>query len=274
MDSEKIHESRVAFQSYDGLELVGTFVAPDGICQHAALLTHGLPSSRDEYGFYSDMAAALARRSVASLRFDFRYCGESSPGKFSDLTPTDMMNDIEAARVELARLSGLDQFSLISTSASGGVGILWSRVTPTSPSYVFLMAPVLDYWQEVTGRAARTAFPALSDVESRLLRDEGSLGHGERYGREFVGQVRALPLAALELTGTSPGGAIFHGTSDGVVPFAASVEFSKAHPQFELVEIDGADHGFAVNGDDDLVFPGTKANHRRVYELILERLGF
>ena len=71
-------ETEVSFQSFDGLTLSGTFRDADQPSQPAgwALLIHGITANREEWGFFTRLAARLASWNIASLRFDYRCHGD------------------------------------------------------------------------------------------------------------------------------------------------------------------------------------------------------
>ena len=103
-DIESIDERNVAFAS-DGLTLMGTLALPskgEGPFP-AALFLHGSgPVDRDgnaaglEMDAYRQLAHALARVGIASLRFDKRGVGESE-GDSNLATRTDLLSDARAA---------------------------------------------------------------------------------------------------------------------------------------------------------------------------------
>ncbi|MBE5471738.1 alpha/beta fold hydrolase [Mycobacteroides abscessus] len=263
----------VDFDAFDGVRLRGIYTQARGSVRGSFLLTHGLPSDKDEYGFYSDMANFLAANGYSSLRFDFRGCGDSDEFDFRKITISHLINDIDSAYralVELAEPSTPP--ALVSTSASGGAGLLWAGITGNAVERVFLMAPVLRYWQEAVGRQPRgDILPDLTADEIGYLRESGSLGHGEAYGSGFLHEARLVDLLRdkLRFRGQVT---IMHGDSDTVVPIDGSREMSALNDNVELIEVAGADHGFSVEDDDDLTDPETKRNHDFVYRNMLERV--
>jgi uncharacterized protein len=95
-----VHESDMVLEN--GVR--GTYVRPRGEGRFpAVLLLHGFASDRHEVGrLYAKLADALAGRSIASLRIDFRGWGES-PGDMADTTAA---GQIEDARLALQALRG------------------------------------------------------------------------------------------------------------------------------------------------------------------------
>jgi alpha-beta hydrolase superfamily lysophospholipase len=103
-EAEGVDEHDIAFAS-DGLTLMGSLALPSGSEGPfpAALFLHGSgPIDRDgnasglQMDAYRQLAHALARAGIASLRFDKRGVGESE-GNSNLATRTDLLNDARAA---------------------------------------------------------------------------------------------------------------------------------------------------------------------------------
>ena len=270
-------ERKISFDSYDGTNLVGIYSSPDnGKYKSAFLLMHGIPSEKNEWGFYSDMAKYLADNGHAAFRFDFRYNGESQQDSLTNLTLSEMVNDIEAAYQTLLNIVGrrTDIF-VVGTSCGGGVTVKWCNTFNRKIRKIFLMAPVLDYEYEVTGRVRNIGLPgqpsALSSEDISSLRENGYLNPEIKYGRAMVNGAHIFD-ANKELNMLDSKVVVFQGTSDSVVPISITKSLIKKTRNTVLVEIKDADHGFAVKGDDNLTDPGTKKNHYFVYQEILKRL--
>jgi len=101
---EDVDEREIAFAS-GGLTLMGTLAFPEGAegPYPAALFLHGSgPVDRDgnaeglAMDAYRQLAHALARAGIASLRFDKRGVGESE-GVSAEASRTDLLNDARAA---------------------------------------------------------------------------------------------------------------------------------------------------------------------------------
>jgi pimeloyl-ACP methyl ester carboxylesterase len=136
------------------------------------------------------------------------------------------------------------------------------------------MAPVLDYVYEVTGlRAMLGEIPSEAFVDDIRARASSKTKLNEEIGYGLAMLCDALTFDSVrELQCLRRPTTIFHGTADSVVPFEVSRRVSELAPLVHLIPIVGADHGFAVAGDDDLTHLGTKANHRFVYQQVLLRL--
>jgi hypothetical protein len=63
---------QVEFRSLDGLRLCGTLVVPSPARGPAVVLVHGGGVTREEGGFFTQLASGLAEAGLPSLRFDYR----------------------------------------------------------------------------------------------------------------------------------------------------------------------------------------------------------
>lgn len=267
-------KKKVNFCSYDGTNLVGIISLPN-LINHAILMVHGLPSDKDEWGFYKDMADYLYERNVATLRFDIRYNGESEQGNLSELTLSEMINDIESAYWVLARElnSETTKISVVGTSCGGGVTIKWYNEFNRPIEKIFLNAPVLDYEFEVTNEVKknRGADNHLSLSNLNILLEKGTLNADVGYGYPMINESHIFNIQN-EFKKCSIPITIFHGNEDVVVPLHLTENNIQGYDNIELIVIDKANHGFAVAGDEDLSDKGTKDNHFFVYNEIYKRL--
>lgn len=268
-------EQLETFSSYDGTRLAGIVSIPEQTPSAVALLMHGIPSDMDEWGFYKDMARFLGDSGIASLRFDFRTCGKSQAGSLSTLTLSQMINDIESAYWELVRQFGPTiPVYAVGTSCGGGVTVRWGNVFGRKLARTFLMAPVLDYEYEVTGDrriVLGDRLTALRDRDQSDLTTKGTLNRDIGYGMPMVNEAHLFD-AKSELGAAKYPITIFQGDADSVVPIDITQMMIADFPTIELVVVPRADHGFAVEGDDDLSAPGTKDNHRLVYDQMVRRI--
>lgn len=263
-------EKKIVFKSYDGTELVGILCTPTTEpTKGAFLLMHGIPSDKDEWGFYRDMVSTLQSNGYASLRFDFRCNGESSGGNITNLTLSALVNDIESAYYNLCTSIETNcPIFVVGTSCGGGVAVKWVNIFKHPVQKIFLMAPVLDYKYEIFGKDLENNEDPSAIIPSDwqyALMSEGHLDNEIPYGLSMVNEVRCFDadseFAMLQVPVT-----IFHGDADTVVPYSKTQHIAtKFSSKVSLVTVPDADHGFAVAGDDDLTAPGTKQNHYYVY---------
>jgi len=264
-------EKKIMFKSFDGTGLVGIYQAPDLTpLKGAFLMMHGIPSEKDEWGFYRDMAAYLEKNGFASFRFDFRCNGESEGGELTNLTISALVNDIEAAYHEFRSMLTADcPLYVVGTSCGGGVSIKWSNSFKKPLRHIFLMAPVLDYNYEIFGTdLPEAAKPSLiiPDEMQASLKEKGHLDSEIHYGLAMINEANLFD-AECEIKAADAPITIFHGDADTVVPYSKTQHIVECFKEkTKLITVPEADHGFSVEGDDDLTAPGTKKNHFFVYE--------
>lgn len=272
-------ETKINFKSYDGTKLVGIYQAPDSaLLKGIFLLIHGIPSEKDEWGFYKDMAAELEAKGYASFRFDFRCNGESDGGNINNLTLSELVNDIDAAYCKLISIAKVSSpIFVIGTSCGGGVTIKWINSFHRKVNHVFLMAPVLDYNYEIFGTDLNSDVDPSEIIPMNLqeqLNKNGYLDREIQYGLAMINEARLFNAEAeIRYLSSDINITIMQGNADTVVPYSKSQHIANIfHHKIQLITVPDADHGFAVEGDDDLTANGTKANHRFVYSEILKKV--
>ncbi|GAA4775787.1 alpha/beta fold hydrolase [Streptomyces sanyensis] len=220
------------------------------------MLVHGGGVTREEGGFFTRLAAGLAETGVASLRFDLRGHGQSE-GRQEDLTLSAILNDIRVVLAYLQEATGARELSLLGTSFTGGVCAYYAAKQPQEIARLVLFNPQLNYKRRTIDRRPFWVDDRLTDEAAAQLTAQGYLLHSPtlRHGRAIYNEVFWLrPHEALgEVQAPT---LIAHGTKDTFVP----VEGSRAAvPLFQapcrLVEIEGAQHGFAVHEDPQYLNP-------------------
>lgn len=157
----------------------------------AVIWVHGFRGSRAEaHRAFVEGARRLAARGVASLRFDFRGCGESD-GDFVDLTIGSMVEDLRAALAALRDRPELDARRV------GLVGIsLGCAIASQLGSEADLTAMV--FWSPVVFAVPIFARMGLYAAHPELARQGWIDAGGYRVGRQFLAELPALdPLGAL-----------------------------------------------------------------------------
>jgi pimeloyl-ACP methyl ester carboxylesterase len=131
-----------------------------------------------------------------------------------------------------------------------------------------MLAPVIDYEEDVIGQHGLLVDGTLDAHAQRRLREQGFLEiDGIHYGPALLNELRYI--SGIEGTRRLKcESLIVHGDADTVVPYASSELFVKLHPGCRLVNIPGTDHGFGVAGDEDLSAPETKVKHQEVFGLV------
>jgi pimeloyl-ACP methyl ester carboxylesterase len=262
-------ESPATFRTLDGLYLRGTLVTPDGASERAAVLVHGGGVTREEGGFFSRMAAGLAEARVASLRFDLRGHGESE-GRQEELTLSAILNDIRVALAHTRDATAVDRISLIGQSFGGGICGYYAAKRPHEVDRLVLLCPQFNYkWRTIDSRPYWHD-DHLDDEQANELTEQGFIQFTPtfRHGRAIFSEVFWLqPHTVLgEIQAPT---LVVHGTKDTFVPVESSrdamSQFSAPH---ELVEVEGAQHGFAVHDDPQYLNPQSQEWQASVVRMV------
>lgn len=260
-------ETNLRFRSFDGTALEGTYVSGAHASDAVAILVHGITSSRDEFGLFSGLATHLANKGVPSLRFDYR-CHGKSKRPMEEMTLAGIVNDIESAAVLGLAQAKASCVHVVGMSFGGGLAVFWAATTAMAVSTVVMLAPVIDYEDDVLGQHKAIVDGKLIEKAAEQLRKKGSLKmDGIRYGPALLNELRYI--SGVEgLRRLKCDSLILHGDADSIVPYASSERFVKLNHHCRLVNIAGTDHGFGVGDDEDLSSPETKEKHRQVFGLI------
>ncbi|MEU2856322.1 alpha/beta hydrolase [Streptomyces syringium] len=258
------------FSSLDGTALVGTVTAPEGAVRGLAVLVHGAGVTREEGGFFARLAAGLAGAGIRCLRFDLRAHGASG-GRPEEITIAGVANDIRAAGDRLRMDSGLDRpVHVIAASFSGGAAALHAAHRPQDVERLVLLNPRLDYRERyITSRPYVDDRDYLSADAAATLTEQGFTERSPfELGRALLNEVSYLAPETF-LAAVRASTLLVHGTKDTFVP----VESSRRHlPLFggpaELLELDGAQHGFAVHEDPQYLHPQSQAWQAEVIERV------
>lgn len=261
-------ERVVRFRSFDGVELEGTLLKPQEQLANPILLVHGIDSDREEYGFFTRMASALAAQGIVTLRFDWRCYGHDSERPLAELTLAGLANDIQAGATLLLQAANANELSVIAASFGGGVAVAWSRTTKLKIGRMALLAPVLSYSHDyLEAEGLGTEEEGVSHDAAKELMEKGFLlTSGRPFSRQLVAE---FPYFSAEPPGNQEI-VIMHGTEDTGVPYINSKRFVDRHPNVALRTFPGAEHGFAAPGDGELEWPETLANHETVYGWLIE----
>lgn len=250
IDEFEVPTQPTEFRSPDGLLLRGTVVTPVGSPSGVAVLVHGGGVTRDEGGFFTRLAVGLADAGIASLRFDLRGHGESE-GRQEDLTLSGIVNDIRSAVVEARRVSGVDRVTLIGASFSGGICAFFASRYPDQLSRLVLFNPLIDYKKRFIDDKPYWTNDSIDESAGRELAEYGFLPHSPTFklGRPLLNEVFHLRPDRAIADVTTP--TLFvHGTKDTFISVDSSRAYVKhIRGESRLLEIDGAQHGFAVHDD-------------------------
>ena len=260
-------ESDLRFRSYDGTVLEGTYCGDHGKSETIVVLVHGITSSRDELGLFSGLAEHLSREGMPSIRFDYR-CHGKSKRPIEEMTLCGIINDIEAAARTGLEESNASQVCVVGMSFGGGLSAYWASVTGATVRGVVMLAPVIDYEEDVLGHHGALVDGELSEEAVGVLYEHGFIEMDDiRYGPALINELRFI-TGAEGLRRLECDALIIHGDADSIVPFSSSERFAGMHERCKLINIPGTDHGFGVGDDEDLSSPETKEKHREVWSII------
>ncbi|GAB3901252.1 hypothetical protein ACFQ1S_06910 [Kibdelosporangium lantanae] len=62
-----LRSTETSFRTLDGLQLVGTYTAPNEPARHSVVMVHGGGVTREEGGFFTRLAIGLDEAGVAAL---------------------------------------------------------------------------------------------------------------------------------------------------------------------------------------------------------------
>ncbi|MEU7529282.1 alpha/beta fold hydrolase [Saccharothrix sp. NPDC042600] len=270
MPVESAGRAETTIRTLDGLQLRGTLVTPVSPTGRAIVLVHGGGVTREEGGFFGRLAAGLADAGIASLRYDLRAHG-ASDGTPQETTLSAHLNDVRTALEHVGEVTGARRISLLGTSFGGGLAAYFAAKRPGELDRLALLNPQLDFKNRYVEQKQYWVGDRLSDEMARRLAEQGFIAHSEtvKHSRAFLNEVFWVkPVEVLdEITVPT---LIVHGTEDTFV----SIEGSRAatrqlRVEHELVEIEGAQHGFAVHDDPTYADPQSQTWQAFVIETVV-----
>jgi pimeloyl-ACP methyl ester carboxylesterase len=255
----------------DALRLVGTLAEPSDSTDRAVALVHGGGVTREEGGFFTRLAEGLATSGITSLRFDLRGHGDSE-GKQEELTLSGILADIDAALDVLRERTGVSRPALLGASFSGGICGYYTTQYPNTIASLVLFNPLLNYKKRLIDDKPYWHNNRLDEQAGRELAAMGYLAHSPSFklGRPLLNELFYLrPDRSLHQI-TTP--ILFvHGTKDTFIPVESSREAVTRLPgEAALIEIDGAQHGFAVHDDPTYAQPQTQQWQASVIQSVID----
>jgi dienelactone hydrolase len=220
------------------------------------VLAHGHGGTRHEAGAFTQIAARLAERGIASIRMDFPGCGASTES-FADNNLSNMLEDIRAARDFALSKPNVDghRVGLHGYSMGARLAIL-AAADDDSYSVVGTWAPAA-----TNGASSMMAFLGGQEAYDRLkaqAQAEGFApfttfwGQDQKLGlRFFEDMENSRPLDAVAQIDAPL--LVLYGDRDEVVPPEVSTALIEAAVNSsEVVQhvVQGADHGFGLYTDE------------------------
>lgn len=258
----------------DGLYLSGTLVLPDSAGQ-AAVLVHGGGVTREEGGFFARLAAGLADAGIASLRCDLRGHGDSE-GRQEDLTIAGILADIRAAIADVCSRVGTDRVALLGTSFSGGICGYYAAQHPVELASLVMLNPLLNYRKRFIEDKSYWHDGHINEKAGRELLNFGYLAHSPTFklGRPLLNEVFYLQPHAV-LGDIQVPVLIVHGTRDTFIPVESSRwAVQRLTAEHRLIEVEGAQHGFAVHDDPSYANPQSQQWQAEVISAVTDWIRF
>lgn len=258
-------------RTLDGLRLAGTLVTPGSAAERAVVLVHGGGATREEGGFFTRLAVGLGEAGVTSLRFDLRGHGESE-GRQEEMTLSAHLNDIRAAIDHVREATEITTVSLLGASFGGGLCAYYVAKHPSQLTRLVLLNPQLNYKNRYVDQKPYWSNDRLNDEAAHKLRQQGYISHSPtvKHGRALLNEVFWI-RPHLVLGEIAAPTLIVHGTQDTFISIessrAAVHQFTAEH---KLVEIEGAQHGFAVHDDPGYADPQSQKWQEFVIRTVVE----
>ncbi|QWF76820.1 alpha/beta hydrolase [Amycolatopsis sp. CA-230715] len=264
-----ISTAETTFRTLDGLQLSGTVFATEPPAAHAVVLVHGGGVTREEGGFFGRLVEGLGEAGLASLRFDQRGHGVSD-GTQEERTLAEHLNDITSAIEHLRGVTGARTISLLGTSFGGGLAAYYAARAGAELQRLVLLNPQLNYLDRYVDQKPHWVDRHLDDTAAQQLRERGYLDHSDtvKHSRAFLNEV--FWIRPNEVIGEiARPTLIVHGTQDTFVSIESSRKAAaQLRVEHELVEIDGAQHGFAVDKDPEYLNPQSQQWQAFVIETV------
>jgi alpha-beta hydrolase superfamily lysophospholipase len=251
-----LHTTNVTLRALDGLNLDGTLLTPDSAVSHAVVFVHGGGVTREEGGFFTRLAKGLGEAGVASLRYDLRGHGKSE-GLQQETTLTAHLNDIRVALTYLCETTKAPVIGLLGASFGGGLCAYYAATRPDEITRLVLLNPQLNYKGRYIDQKSHWSDDHLSDEAAQRLQQQGFVSHSPtvKHGRAMLNEVFWI-RPDLVLGEIRAAALIIHGTKDTFVSVDASRAATRQlRAEHKLVEIEGAQHGFAVHNDPQYLDP-------------------
>ncbi len=247
---KKVEEKESIVFEIDGQKLFGVLHMPLNQSQTpGVLMCHGLAGNKTgRFRIYVNLAKELAKAGIASLRVDFRGCGDSD-GEFSEATVKGFVKDACVSLQYLIHHSGIDptRIGLFGRSFGAAIALMTAHESKNIKS-LGLWAPLYDIhqWQEKWKLFNDEQTP--KDVQEQLLSVDGQMGSYDFFDEFFkinlepnLDFLQDVPLLHI------------HGEKDSVIDIHHADLYKKkrktASALSKFIRLPEADHDFASKQD-------------------------
>lgn len=257
--------THLRLRSPDGYDLAAV-LTPAGHTD-VVIWMHGISVDKDEYlGFFRDGAEWLARRDIASVRFDFRGHGQSA-GTSLDFSIAGQNLDVRAVMEFVRhRFHPKARLHLVGASFGAPPAVFAAERYQRAIASVSLISPVLSYRRTFLRPETEWAQELFSTNHLQDLYESGRLYFDETFciSPRLVEEMWIVrPDVALR--GLSQRVLVIHGDRDSMVPYDATFEACRELGHVRLVTLAGADHGFMHEDDEEGVTRESLANKERIF---------
>lgn len=208
----------------------------------AVVFLHGFTGNHiASYRKLVTLSRSLAACGVATLRFDFRGCGDSE-GLFEDTTITGMVADASEALKALRSDPGVDagRIGLLGVSLGGLIAMKLMSVE--------LALQVAVLWAPVGLPGKQLAIRHDEELDRQFREDGKAEIDGWMVGREFITEFEQQDPMRLAASMSTRRVLLIHGDADLAVPVQTAESyqenFAKGDNEFDLCVLQGADHSF------------------------------
>ena len=236
---------RFVFPGAQGQNLSGRLDSPDTPPRAYALFAHCFTCGKDVLSA-SRIAAALAERGIATMRFDFTGLG-SSDGEFANTHFSSNVEDLLAAAAHL-RSQGRAPSLLIGHSLGGAAILAVAGQVPEAKAVATIAAPF---------EPSHVLHLLEADLPEIEARGEAGVTLGGRpftIRRSFLDDLRNQPEQARRIAALGRPLLVLHAPQDATVSIDSAEQiFATARYPKGFVALDGADHLLTRRKDADYV---------------------
>lgn len=215
------------------------------------VMCHGHGGSKEEGGGFDDIADALAKAGIASIRVDYPGCGESKED-FTLNTMTNMLDDTQSALAYMRQNYAIDdaKIGLFGYSMGGRISMEMLSKNPGVFSAVCLLAPAADTedlknlfggvqnWEALKAAAEKNGYADFTTI----------YGQKQKLSKEWFADLEAKDFDAelLAVTTNYKGPAmVIHAIDDNAVAPEVSIKTGQAmHAKQIMTPEDQHGYGF------------------------------
>ena len=201
---------------------------------HMIILMHGIFSSKD-YPPMPNIARALAKEGIASIRFDFDGHGKSE-GQMIDMTIANELADAKAIWDYAAALPYVSGISLLGHSQGGVIASMTAGSDATDAETLILLAP-----GAVIKEACQGGHFFGNSFDPQDPPEYIKCFHHFKLGRNYMLQTQELDIYGVSENFQGPV-CIIHGSEDGIVPLWCSEKYDAIYGNSEMHIVEGENH--------------------------------